>query len=126
MNSRTATAFYRMGLSRVEAFILLYVSHAGPQACTMRHLRHTLQLRNDSLAKAINGLVRKDYLDRQEITPDHAAKRLALTDGGQALLPTLYQGMSYALSNQVIKGRDRALWQLALKGLLAITERRWT
>jgi len=62
MNSRTATAFYRIGLGRVEAFILLYVSQTYTQGCTMHHLRHTLQLRNDSLAKAVNGLVRKGYL----------------------------------------------------------------
>jgi hypothetical protein len=80
MNSRSAAAFYRMGLGCVEAFILLYVYHIAPQDCTMRHLRRTLQLNNASLAKAVNGLVRKGCLFRQEITPGRTAKWALLRD----------------------------------------------
>ena len=62
-----------MGLGRVEALILFYVSQTVPQDCTMRHLRRTLQLNNASLGKAVNGLERKGYLCRVVTWSDRQA-----------------------------------------------------
>lgn len=58
----------------------------------------------------------------QVITPGRTAKRLTLTEAGCALLPTLCQAITHVLPNHEGARGDTALWELALKGLLALTE----
>ena len=54
--------------------------------------------------------------------PGRTAKRLILTEAGCALLPTLSQAITHVLPTYEGARGDTALWDLALKGLLALTE----
>jgi len=89
VNGKTATAFKRVGLGRVQAFVLLYVAQAEPEAVTIPALKKNLSVNIKSVYAAVNALVRKGLLRREGAGTNEEPKRLIVTEVGHTLLPSL-------------------------------------
>ncbi len=78
-----------MGLTRAQWKVLLYLKRR--QGLSQTELGDLLEVRPPSLAKVLDGLERKGWLERREDPSDRRAKRLYLTRDAEPLIRRVHR-----------------------------------
>jgi DNA-binding MarR family transcriptional regulator len=84
--------------------VLSFVARRQGAAATQRELQSWLKVESATLTGVIDGLVRRDWLTREENLDDRRVKSLGLTPTGRAAYEAVSPWLSHAVQARVLQG----------------------